>query len=304
MGIREEIEETLQKNEIVLFLNGTREAPECAASAMMVDMLDAHLREYEAVNVAVDPAVAKAVQEFFDDATIPQLCVRKQHIGGAEEVRELISKGELAKVLGRDPNRDYATPQIIITPEALEALKSFAEDDQPMVVRIRIDAGFKHSLDFDKERKGDFVVAQEAITFVLDPTSAARASGMTIEFEEDAEGGSFKIDNPKKPVDIKSIEPIELRKWMDEGVKFEFYDVRPTTERAIAWIEGSHSFDAVAGERLAKLETDTPIVLYCRDGERSETAARHCIRLGFRAVYKLAGGIERWVETVERTIAR
>ena len=53
--------------------------------------------------------------------------------------------------------------------------------------------------------------------------------------------------------------------------------------------------------RLAELPEDrnTPIIVYCRSGNRSATAARMLTEAGYRAVYDL-GGINSWPYEIVR----
>ncbi len=51
-------------------------------------------------------------------------------------------------------------------------------------------------------------------------------------------------------------------------------------------------------KRMAELEThkQRPVIVYCRSGSRSASAARRLRRAGFETVYNLAGGIMAWVD--------
>ncbi len=51
-------------------------------------------------------------------------------------------------------------------------------------------------------------------------------------------------------------------------------------------------------KRMPELETHKgrPVIIYCRSGSRSASAARRLRRAGFETVYNLAGGIMAWVD--------
>lgn len=195
-------------------------------------------------------------------------------------------------------------PRIELTPRALSALRRIAAATDSGTVRLRISSHFRHSLDFDRQRPRDIVLRKDVFFFVLDPISASRADGITIDFVDDGEEGAFKIDNPKQPPRLRSIAPPELKRWLDTQARFELFDVRPADERAIAVIEGSSSFESEGGDRLGRLDRAVPLVVYCRDGLRSEALGRHCLRLGFREVYSLEGGIDRWAEEIDPSLPR
>lgn len=48
-------------------------------------------------------------------------------------------------------------------------------------------------------------------------------------------------------------------------------------------------------ERLAEVPQDRPVVLYCRSGNRTKTAAEILQRAGYQHIYDL-GGINQWKE--------
>jgi len=53
-----------------------------------------------------------------------------------------------------------------------------------------------------------------------------------------------------------------------------------------------------------KLDKNTPVYVYCEDGDRSRTAARIlCREVGFKHVYNLQGGLREWGKkyTLENT---
>jgi len=51
--------------------------------------------------------------------------------------------------------------------------------------------------------------------------------------------------------------------------------------------------------RLDEVPPDRPVVIYCRSGQRSETAARALLQAGHREVYNLRGGLLAWVRDVD-----
>jgi Rhodanese-related sulfurtransferase len=47
-------------------------------------------------------------------------------------------------------------------------------------------------------------------------------------------------------------------------------------------------------DKLNALDKETPIVLYCHAGNRSETAAQTAVGAGFKEIYMIEGGISAW----------
>jgi monothiol glutaredoxin len=97
---RERIESLIASHDVVLFMKGTREAPQCGFSARVVQILDALIPEYETFDVLSDPSIREGVKEYSAWPTIPQLYVRGEFLGGCDIVGELHDTGELAKKLG------------------------------------------------------------------------------------------------------------------------------------------------------------------------------------------------------------
>ncbi len=90
---------------------------------------------------------------------------------------------------------------------------------------------------------------------------------------------------------------------LEGGKPIELFDVRTPGERATANIGGT-LLDEDGRERLESIERDTPLVFYCHHGVRSQAAANHALRMGFREVYNLAGGIDAWSQDVDPDVPR
>jgi len=73
-------------------------------------------------------------------------------------------------------------------------------------LRLAISARFESELFFDPRAASDVAVDCDGLTIVLDPPSASRADGVSIDFVDGPNGPGFKIDNPNKPGTPKQIE--------------------------------------------------------------------------------------------------
>jgi monothiol glutaredoxin len=94
-SIRKEVEST----DVVLFMKGTPQAPQCGFSATVVKIL-AHLGvPFKGIDVLADPALRQAIKEFSNWPTIPQLYVKGEFVGGCDIVREMFEEGELKEFL-------------------------------------------------------------------------------------------------------------------------------------------------------------------------------------------------------------
>lgn len=97
--IKQQIQETVNGNEVVLFMKGNRMFPQCGFSAQVVNILKQHGKTFKDINVLQDPALRQGIKDFSEWPTIPQLYVNGKFIGGCDIVSELHDQGELAKIL-------------------------------------------------------------------------------------------------------------------------------------------------------------------------------------------------------------
>lgn len=94
------IQDTIDAHNVVLFMKGTPQFPQCGFSATVVQILN-HLEvEYEALNVLEDAELREGIKAFSNWPTIPQLYVNGAFVGGCDIVREMFENGE-ATALGQ-----------------------------------------------------------------------------------------------------------------------------------------------------------------------------------------------------------
>ena len=91
----ETIRRTVTENDVVLFLKGTADQPQCGFSNQVVRILDHVGVEYLDVNVLADDDIRQGVKDFTSWPTIPQLYVKGEFIGGCDIIREMFQTGEL-----------------------------------------------------------------------------------------------------------------------------------------------------------------------------------------------------------------
>jgi len=98
-SIQQQIDKLVHEQDIVLFMKGTPQFPQCGFSQRVVAILDSYGVSYAAVNVLLDPAVREGIKVYTDWPTIPQLYVKAEFIGGCDIVSEMHESGELAELL-------------------------------------------------------------------------------------------------------------------------------------------------------------------------------------------------------------
>lgn len=96
---------------------------------------------------------------------------------------------------------------------------------------------------------------------------------------------------------VSSIDPDEAKSFMAErgAADYQLLDVRQPNE-----YENEHLPGAILiplkqlPERLADLDRQKPLLVYCAVGGRSRAAAQYLAGEGFAEVYNVSGGIKKW----------
>ena len=91
----DQIKETVAKNDVVLFMKGTKMMPQCGFSSRVAGVLNYMGVEFADVNVLADPEIRQGIKDFSDWPTIPQLYVKGEFVGGCDIVTEMTLSGEL-----------------------------------------------------------------------------------------------------------------------------------------------------------------------------------------------------------------
>ncbi|MEM9577193.1 MAG: Grx4 family monothiol glutaredoxin [Pseudomonadota bacterium] len=90
-----QIQETISANDVVLFMKGTKEMPQCGFSSRVAGVLNYMGVDFSDVNVLSDEAIRQGIKEFSDWPTIPQLYVKGEFVGGCDIITEMTLSGEL-----------------------------------------------------------------------------------------------------------------------------------------------------------------------------------------------------------------
>jgi monothiol glutaredoxin len=261
-------------------MKGTRSFPQCGFSASCVNILNTLIPKYATVNVLADPDVRGGMKEYSDWPTFPQLFIKGEFVGGADIVRQMFESGDLEKKLG-DLVVPAKVPTVTVTPAAAKELSEALKEGSPGdVIHLTISAAWEHTLDIGAKEATHVTIETNGITVQLDRASGARASGVSIDFVEDATGAGFKIENPNRPPMVREIGPKDLKALLDSGKVKHFYDVRTPKERETATL-GAKLLDDSTMKEIEALPKETPIAFHCHSGGRSRGAAEHFVKQGF-----------------------
>lgn len=101
------------------------------------------------------------------------------------------------------------------------------------------------------------------------------------------------------------IEPIELKKLLDNGDKITVLDVREPHELNICSINGTLNIPmGEIPQKLDQLNKDLPLVVMCRSGKRSMSVIGFLQEQGFANLINLEGGILAWADTVDSSLTK
>ncbi|MBD3786110.1 MAG: Grx4 family monothiol glutaredoxin [Sphingomonadales bacterium] len=95
MSAIDQIKADIATNDVVLYMKGTRDMPQCGFSSRVAGVLNYLGVAYKDVNVLADAEVRQGIKEFSDWPTIPQLYVKGEFVGGCDIVTEMTLSGEL-----------------------------------------------------------------------------------------------------------------------------------------------------------------------------------------------------------------
>ncbi|MDB2548426.1 Grx4 family monothiol glutaredoxin [Paracoccaceae bacterium] len=95
MSVEDQINEMITKNEVVLFMKGTKSMPQCGFSSRVAGVLNYMGVEFADVNVLEDENIRQGIKDFSDWPTIPQLYVKGEFVGGCDIITEMTLSGEL-----------------------------------------------------------------------------------------------------------------------------------------------------------------------------------------------------------------
>ena len=92
------IDSEVTSNDVVLFMKGTPQFPQCGFSGQVVQILNHLGVPFKGVNVLDDQDVRQGIKDYSNWPTIPQLYVKGEFIGGCDIAREMFQAGELQQL--------------------------------------------------------------------------------------------------------------------------------------------------------------------------------------------------------------
>jgi monothiol glutaredoxin len=102
MSIQDIIKQQIEQNDIVLYMKGTAQFPQCGFSSRAVQLLKTcGAEKFATVNVLESPEIRQGIKDFSNWPTIPQLYIKGQFIGGSDIMGEMAESGELQELIAQ-----------------------------------------------------------------------------------------------------------------------------------------------------------------------------------------------------------
>lgn len=93
------IKQQIAENNVLLYMKGTPQFPQCGFSARTVEALIQIGQPFAYVNILENPEIRSTLPRIANWPTFPQLWIKGELIGGCDIVMEMMQKGELAPLV-------------------------------------------------------------------------------------------------------------------------------------------------------------------------------------------------------------
>jgi rhodanese-related sulfurtransferase len=95
----------------------------------------------------------------------------------------------------------------------------------------------------------------------------------------------------------RTVPEMEVSKLSSERRRYTLLDARSVEEFNISHLQGARwvGYTNFDDQRVNDLSKETPILVYCSVGYRSEKITARLKKMGFKEVYNLYGGLFEWV---------
>ncbi len=192
-------------------------------------------------------------------------------------------------------------PGVIGTIQATEAIKLIVGIGEPLVGRLVVYDALRmkfRELKLRKDPDCPVCGTRPTVTALIDYEQFCGVGGAT---HADPVATTPAAAEPNG----LEITPLELKARLDRGDDLVLLDVREPHETQICSLDG---FTLVplgdVPRRLEELDRQRDLVVYCRSGARSLRAVMFLRRQGFDRAVNLTGGILRWIDEVDPSLAK
>ena len=106
MDVNDRIAKQLETYQVLLYMKGTPDFPQCGFSAQTVGILRDVGAQFAYVNIFEDPEIREGLKTYSNWPTFPQLYVNGELIGGCDIATEMHTSGELKELIDSAPAPD------------------------------------------------------------------------------------------------------------------------------------------------------------------------------------------------------
>ena len=99
MDIFETIKEQIESNDILVYMKGSPNQPQCGFSAHTVQALMACGERFAYVDILSNPEIRANLPKYANWPTFPQLWVDGELVGGCDIITEMFESGELQTLI-------------------------------------------------------------------------------------------------------------------------------------------------------------------------------------------------------------
>ena len=99
MDAIERIKSQISSSQVLLYMKGTPQFPQCGFSGQAVQILQACETEFGYFNIFEDPEIREELKVYSNWPTFPQLYISGELVGGSDIMMELYQTGELKKMI-------------------------------------------------------------------------------------------------------------------------------------------------------------------------------------------------------------
>ena len=97
--VLKKIDDEVKANKIIVFMKGSKDAPQCGFSAAVVDVFKMLNVPFETRDVLADNELRDGIKKYSNWPTIPQIFINGKFIGGCDIAREMFRTGELQELV-------------------------------------------------------------------------------------------------------------------------------------------------------------------------------------------------------------
>lgn len=99
LDLKSQIEQLLQADELVLFMKGNADYPQCGFSANSVGILKTLNCTFKTFNILSDQDIRQGLKDYSNWPTYPQLYYKGELLGGNDIITQMFESGDLQKVI-------------------------------------------------------------------------------------------------------------------------------------------------------------------------------------------------------------